>query len=182
MSTELHRTSIPGVFEVRSAVFKDERGTFLCGYRREDPIYTEIWGGRSIAQVNISHTHKVGTVRGIHLQASPHGEAKLVRCLEGVVWDVVVDLRKGSPTYRQWHSVRLSPDLCNALFIPEGCGHGFQVLEQRSRLLYLHSGAWVPDAETGVRWNDPSLGIAWPLKTVGLSPRDSDLPYLSTQE
>ena len=137
------------------------------------------WGDRGIAQVNLSRTEAVGTIRGLHLQAEPHSEAKLVRCLRGRVWDVAVDLRQDSATYGQWHAVELSPDQGNALLIPEGCAHGFQVLEPGSELLYLHSGAWEPEAETGVRWDDPTLAIAWPLPAGGLSERDCSLPRLS---
>jgi dTDP-4-dehydrorhamnose 3,5-epimerase len=130
--------------------------------------------------VNLSRTEEVGTIRGLHLQAPPHSEAKLVRCLRGRVWDVAVDLRPGSATRGRWHAVELSPDRGNALLIPEGCAHGFQVLEAGSELLYLHSGAWVPEAETGVRFDDPQLAIPWPLPPLGLSGRDQALPLLGS--
>ena len=112
------------------------------------------------------------------LQAPPHSEAKRVRCLRGRVWDVAVDLRPGSPTWGQWHAVELSPGAANALLIPEGCAHGFQVLEPGSELLYLHSGAWVPEAEPGVRFDASQLAIGWPLPPQGLSERDLALPLL----
>ena len=101
-----------------------------------------------------------------------------MRCLRGRVWDLAVDLRQTSPTYCQWHALELSPEQGNALVVPEGCAHGFQVLEPGSELLYLHSGPWVPEAETGVRWDDPNLAIAWPLPLSALSDRDSNLPFL----
>jgi dTDP-4-dehydrorhamnose 3,5-epimerase len=138
------------------------------------------WGVRPIAQVNLSRTEAVGTVRGLHLQAPPHSEAKLVRCLRGRIWDVAVDLRPGSATYGQWHAVELSPSAANALLIPEGCAHGFQVLEPGSELLYLHSGVWVSEAETGVRFDDRRLAIPWPLPPTGLSERDLGLPLLES--
>jgi dTDP-4-dehydrorhamnose 3,5-epimerase len=138
------------------------------------------WADRGIAQVNLSRTEAVGTIRGMHLQADPHSESKLVRCLRGRVWDVAVDLRQDSATYLHWHAVELSPDQSNALLIPEGCAHGFQVLEPGSELLYLHSGAWKPEAETGVRWDDPQLAIAWPLPVAEMSDRDRSLPFLHT--
>ena len=140
------------------------------------------WGDRVISQVNHSRTEVVGTVRGLHLQAPPHSEAKLVRCLRGRVWDVAVDLRPGSATWGRWHATELSPDRGNALLIPEGCAHGFQVLEAGSELLYLHSGAWVPEAETGVRFDDPQLAIQWPLPPLGLSGRDHGLPLLKSRQ
>ena len=107
-------------------------------------------------------------------------EAKLVRCLRGRVWDVVVDLRPDSVAFGCWHAVELYPDASNALLIPEGCAHGFQVLDPCSELLYLHSGDWIPSAETGVRFDDPQLAISWPLPPVGLSDRDLALPLLES--
>ena len=112
--------------------------------------------------------------------APPHSEAKLVRCLHGRVWDLAIDLRPSSPTHGQWHAVDLSPGAANALLIPEGCAHGYQVLEPGSELLYLHSGVWMPEAETGVRFDDPQLSIPWPLPPLGLSERDLALPLLES--
>ena len=102
-----------------------------------------------------------------------------MRCLRGRVWDVAVDLRPESLTFGQWHAVELTPAAANALLIPEGCAHGFQVLEPSSELLYLHAGAWVPEAEMGVHCCDPQLAIAWPLAPIGLSARDQRLPPLA---
>ena len=102
-----------------------------------------------------------------------------MRCIRGRVWDVAVDMRSGSPSYGFWHACELSPEKGNALFIPEGCAHGFQVLEAGSELLYMHSGNWVLEAETGVLFNDPLLSIAWPLPPIGLSERDLAFPLLS---
>ncbi len=175
-----HPTPIQGVLELRTQPFADHRGAFLNAFRAAEPTFQEAWGDRGIAQVNLSRTEAVGTVRGLHLQRAPSSEAKLVRCLRGRVWDVAVDLRADSHTYGRWHAVELSPDQGNALLIPEGCAHGFQVLEPGSELLYLHSGAWVPEAETGLRFDDPRLAIAWPLPPLGLSERDLGLPLLES--
>jgi dTDP-4-dehydrorhamnose 3,5-epimerase len=179
MPAELRHTPINGVFELLAQPFADHRGAFLNAFRAQELAYMGSWGDRGIAQVNLSRTEAVGTIRGLHLQAEPHSEAKLVRCLRGRVWDVAVDLRQDSPTYRYWHAVELSPEQGNALLIPEDCAHGFQVLQPGSELLYLHSGAWEPQAETGVRWDDPQLAIAWPLPAGELSERDRGLPLLS---
>ena len=179
MPAELLRTPINGVFELKARPYADHRGSFLNAFRGQEPAFMRSWGDRGIAQVNLSRTEAVGTIRGLHLQVEPHSEAKLVRCLRGRVWDVAVDLRQDSATYGQWHAVELSPDQGNALLIPEGCAHGFQVLEPGSELLYLHSEAWEPEAETGVRWNDPTLAITWPLPVADLSDRDRSLPRLS---
>jgi len=178
MPAELIRTPINGVFELLAHPFADHRGAFLNAFRAQELAFMSAWGDRAIAQVNLSRTKAVGTIRGLHLQAEPHSEAKLVRCLRGRAWDVAVDLRKNSATYCHWHAVELSPEQSNALLIPEGCAHGFQVLEAASELLYLHSGAWEPEAETGVRWDDPQLAIAWPLPAADLSDRDRSLPIL----
>ena len=179
MPAELRSTPIQGVFELRTHPFVDSRGAFLNAFRAYDESFTGSWRNRAISQVNLSRTQAVGTIRGLHLQSEPHREAKLVRCLKGKVWDVAVDLRVSSSTYLQWQAVELSPQHCNALLIPEGCAHGFQVLEPDSELLYLHSGAWMPQAESGLRWNDPQLAITWPLRATQLSERDLSLPLLS---
>jgi dTDP-4-dehydrorhamnose 3,5-epimerase len=178
MPTEVRATAIAGVMELIGQPFTDHRGAFLNAFRAQEPSFAQGWGNRPIAQVNLSHTEGVGTIRGLHQQAPPHSEAKLVRCLHGRVWDVAVDLRSGSATFGHWHAVVLSAGSSNALLIPEGCAHGFQVLEASSELLYLHSGKWVPEAETGVRFNDPRLAISWPLSPKGLSERDLMLPML----
>lgn len=179
MSSKAFSTRIAGIFEIVTHPFVDNRGVFLNAFRTQDLSFTGVWRERPIAQVNLSQTNTVGAIRGLHLQAYPHGEAKLVRCLRGRVWDVAVDLRKDSETFGQWHSIELTPQNGKALFIPEGCAHGFQVLEPDSELLYLHSGEWVQTAETGVRWDDADLAIAWPLPPKELSARDRSLPLLS---
>ena len=178
MATELRPTPLADVFELVGVPFADHRGAFLNAFRGSEAAWMASWGDRQIAQVNLSRTEVVGTVRGIHFQRAPHSEAKLVRCLRGRVWDVAVDLRSTSATYRRHHAVELCPDQGNALLIPEGCGHGFQVLAATSELLYLHSGAWVPEAESGVRFDDPQLSIPWPLPPLGLNERDLALPLL----
>ncbi len=180
MSVALRQTPIAGLVEVLATPFADHRGAFLNVFRRQEPVFAACWGDRDLAQVNISRTEQRGAIRGMHLQSPPYGEAKLVRCLRGRVWDVAVDLRRPSPSFGQWHAVELSPENANGLLIPEGCAHGFQVLEAGSELLYLHSGAWVAEAETGVRFNDPALAIAWPLPPLGLSERDRNLPLLES--
>ena len=179
MSAELRQTFIQGVFELLSHPFMDSRGAFLNAFRAQEEAFIGSWSDRGIAQVNLSSSQLVGTIRGLHMQAPPHCEAKLVRCIKGRVWDVAVDLRAKSSTYGQWHAVELTPESANALLVPEGCAHGFQVLDPGSDLLYLHSGPWVPGVDKGVRWDDPQLGICWPLPPTELSDRDRSLPLLS---
>lgn len=181
MSVEVQFTSIPGLTYLTGIPHVDHRGSFLNAFRSNDPAFVNIWGPRHVSQVNISTTECVGVVRGLHFQAGQsHGDAKIVRCLSGRVWDVAVDLRITSPTFGRWYATELSAAAANALCIPEGCAHGFQVLEARSSLLYLHSADWVSEAETGVRFDDPTLDIRWPLKPEGLSVRDLALPSLKS--
>lgn len=137
-----------------------------------------IVGSRQIVQINHSRTQTVGAVRGLHYQRPPHAEMKLVRCLKGRVWDVAVDLRAGSPTLLQWHAEELTPNNARMLVITEGCAHGFQALEADSELLYLHTAFYAPEAELGVCFDDPRLGIAWPLPVTELSDRDRHHPSL----
>lgn len=179
MSTEFIPTTVKDVFEIRGSTFKDHRGAFINIFRKHEDSFMSVWSEKSIAQVNLSITENIGTIRGLHMQSEPHSEAKIVRCVFGRVWDVVVDLRPESSTYAQWYAVELAPSFGNGILIPEGCAHGFQVLESNSQLIYLHSGAWSPEAETGVRWNDPHLKIAWPLPVDNISSRDAELPFLN---
>jgi dTDP-4-dehydrorhamnose 3,5-epimerase len=169
-------TGIEGVQEIRRLPFGDHRGRFLNVYRRED--WQEIWGDRPIEQLNLSQSPRPGTIRGLHLQRGFPAEVRLVTCVQGRVWDVAVDLRPESPSRGRWHAVELSAEAGNSLLIPTGCAHGFQVLESHSQLLYVHAAAYRPQDETGVRWNDPDLGVAWPLEPTEMSERDRLLPLL----
>ena len=179
MSTELRNTPLNGLVELLGSISCDNRGAFFNAFRAYETSFIDSWGDRGISQVNLSRSEAVGTVRGLHFQSSPYSEAKLVRCLKGKVWDLAVDIRSDSDTYGCWHGIELSPEIGNALFIPEGFAHGFQVLEPGSELLYLHSGPWVPESEKGIRWNDPHLSISWPLPVTELSDRDSCLPFFN---
>lgn len=177
MSFDLRETPLPGVWLVGCRAHRDHRGAFLNVFRAEEHAFQEAWGTRKVAQVNVSRTGQVGSIRGLHFQAVPHSDAKMVCCLKGRVWDVAVDLRTDSPTYGSWHGLELSAKLASALLIPEGCAHGFQVLDPDSELLYIHSGPWVAEAERGIRWNDPGLAIEWPLPVTVISERDHSLPF-----
>lgn len=164
-------TPIDGVIRVDTTMHTDARGAFARLYcERELASFIE---HRRIVQVNLSRTSRVGAVRGMHFQYPPHCEMKLIRCVRGRVWDVAVDLRRRSSTFLKWHAEVLSPEGTAMMVIPEGCAHGFQVLEPESELLYLHTAAYAPDAESGVRVDDGRLGIAWPLPISHLSARDA---------
>jgi dTDP-4-dehydrorhamnose 3,5-epimerase len=126
----------------------------------------------------VSWNRARGTVRGLHYQAAPHEEAKLVRCTRGAIHDVAVDLRPGSPTRHRWIAVELTGDNRRMLFVPEGVAHGFQTLVDDTEVFYQISRAYHPDAQRGVRWHDPTLGIAWPVPEAIVSARDAALPLL----
>ncbi len=156
---------------VETEPFTDHRGSFARLYCARE--LAEVIGERNIVQINHSCTTAVGAVRGLHFQRPPFAEMKLVRCLKGRVWDLAADLRTGSPTFLQWHAEELTPGNARMLVIPEGCAHGFQVLEANSELLYLHTAFHTPEAEDGVPYNDARLAINWPLPVTDLSRRDA---------
>lgn len=174
---KITQTALPGVVVVETTPFADHRGAFACLYDEHD--LAPVIGGRRIAQINHSRTSTVGAVRGMHFQYPPHAEMKLVRCLRGRVWDVAADLRAGSSAFLRWHAEELTPDNARMLVVPEGCAHGFQVLESDSELLYLHTALYVPEAEGGVSCHDLRLGIRWPLPVEGLSRRDRSFPPIA---
>ena len=173
----IKQLSIDGLFEICAIENSDSRGSFINIFRENNILFREVWGDRKISQVNISNNIKVGSIRGLHFQSYPYEDAKIVRCLNGKIWDVAVDLRVDSETYCQWFSITLSPEKLNALFIPEGFAHGFQVLKPNSQLLYFHSQNWVPEYEKGYRWNDLKFKINWPLPLTEISSKDQLLPY-----
>jgi dTDP-4-dehydrorhamnose 3,5-epimerase len=169
-------TNIKGVVVVKFEQVSDHRGQFQRLFCND--TLSQMLDGRKIVQINRSCTYRVGTVRGLHFQRPPYAELKMIQCLRGRVWDVVVDLRAGSPTLLHWHSEVLSPDQHKMIVIPEGCAHGFQILESNSQLLYFHTAPYQPEAEGGVPFNDPLLEIRWPLNAVDLSSRDQQHPPL----
>jgi dTDP-4-dehydrorhamnose 3,5-epimerase len=168
-------TCVHGAFVVELDRHADERGFFA---RIWDPDELEEAGlPRALAQASISRSTRAGTLRGLHFQRAPHAEAKLVRCVGGSVFDVVLDLRPESPTYLDWHAVELTRDNGRALFIPKGCAHGFRTLEDDTEILYLISHAHVPSAASGVRWDDPAFAIVWPeAQSRILNDRDATWP------
>lgn len=136
---------------------------------------------KPVAQVNYTVTLRRGTVRGLHFQRPPHGEAKLVTCLRGHVFDVTVDLRAGSPTFLQWHAEELTGSNSRSLLIPEGFAHGFQTLSEHCELLYVHSAPFVASSEGGINAGDKAIGVDWPLPIAELSERDASHPFLDTE-
>ena len=174
MPFNIRNTPIPDLVVAESQPISDQRGSFMRLFCAKE--LAELLGGRTIAQINHSLTRRAGTVRGLHFQKPPYAEMKLVRCLKGRVWDVAVDLRPESATRLQWHGEELGADNGRMMIIPEGFAHGFQSLEDNSELLYLHTHAYTPAAEGGLRYNAPRLAIGWPLVPAGMSARDLALP------
>lgn len=170
-------TPMAGVKRVVLNPYSDSRGTFTRWFCEQELM--SALDGRHIAQANHSHTEQIGTVRGLHYQVPPHSEMKLVRCIRGKVYDVVVDLRRNSDTFLRWHSFELSDQSPEMLVIPEGFAHGFQVLEAGSELLYLHTAVYAPDSESGLRFDDPVLGINWPMPPEGVSDRDRSHSFIT---
>ncbi len=166
----IEHSYLNGAAIITAEPHEDERGTFNRCYCAEE--LTELMGERQIIAVNHSKSNHVGTIRGIHYQRPPYAEVKMVRCLKGKVFDVMVDLRSDSDTFLQWHGEIISSLNHKTLFIPEGFGHGFQVLVSESELLYLHTASFNQEAEGGVLYNDPAINIEWPLIVTEISERD----------
>ena len=174
---DLRETRLPGLHVVSSVRNRDHRGSFARWFCVAD--LASLLQERRIAQINHSVTHSAGALRGMHFQYPPAAEMKLVRCIRGAVFDVAIDLRQGSESFLRWHGETLTADSDQMLVIPEGFAHGFQALEEESELLYLHTHAYSPLLEGGVRFDDPALGIEWPLRPVELSDRDLSFAPLS---
>ena len=170
--------SIPGAYHVEIDPFEDERGLFARAWCRDEFAAHGLTA--SFVQANLAQSRRAGTLRGLHYQVAPHAEAKLVRCVRGAVYDVIVDLRPDSPAYRQWHAERLTAERRNALYAPPGCAHGYQTLVDDTELFYLVSAAYAPDAERGLRYDDPGLAIDWPLDVTVVSDKDQSWPELSS--
>jgi dTDP-4-dehydrorhamnose 3,5-epimerase len=175
---EFTKTTIAGVFEIMLSSFADERGQFSRLFCQEE-LLRKTGMNRSIVQVNHSINKMAGTVRGLHFQYPPHAETKLIRCLKGRVFDVAVDVRKGSPTFLKWQAIELSPEKNNMICIPEGCAHGFQTMEADSELIYFHTAYYHPGSEGALRFDDPAIGITWPLDPVHVSEKDKNYLLLT---
>ena len=159
--------------------YGDQRGWFSETFRL-DRFSAQI-GPVAFVQDNQSFSQEVGTLRGLHFQLPPHGQAKLVRCLAGAIFDVVVDIRHGSPTYGQWRGVELSADNGKQLYIPAGFAHGFMSLVPNTMIFYKVTDYYAPDCDRGLAWDDPSIGIDWPLsgRQPVLSAKDQQQPLLN---
>ncbi len=157
---------------------EDARGFFARAWCAEE--YEQHGLDTALAQCSISFNHKRGTLRGMHWQAEPHGEVKVVRCTAGAIYDVIVDVRPESPTFRKWIGVELSASNRRMLYIPKGFAHGFQTLADDTEVFYFISAFYAPDAARGARYNEPAFGIAWPLPVSVIAAKDEAWPDYQT--
>ena len=176
----LKETKLKGAFIIEMEPLEDERGFFARSFCQKE--FAKHGLNPRIAQCNISYNKKRGTLRGMHYQVAPYEEARLVSCISGAIYDVIIDLRPNSPTYCQWVSVELAAHRSalaapsKMLYIPEGFAHGFQTLEDNTEVFYQMSEFYVPGYTRGIRWNDPAFGIQWPPDERIISERDQNHP------
>jgi dTDP-4-dehydrorhamnose 3,5-epimerase len=166
-------TELAGVVVLEPEEVLDERGSFARLWCRQE--LAEYGIDFAPVQISLSSNTRRGTLRGLHFQAEPHPEGKLVSCTRGAAFDVAVDLREGSPTYGKWTAVELDAGSHRTVYIPAGVAHGFQTLEDNTELLYLISEYYEPKLQRGIRWDDPTLAIEWPLEPTAISDRDRSL-------
>jgi dTDP-4-dehydrorhamnose 3,5-epimerase len=173
-------TKIPGVVEIRIEPRCDERGFFARSWCRRE--FERNGLNPALAQCNISFNERKGTLRGMHFNAAPDAEAKVVRCTKGRLYDVAIDLRPGSPTFKQWVAVVLSAEERNMLYVPEGCAHGFLTMEDQTEVFYQMSDFYKPDVARGVRWDDPAFRICWPASVAVISGKDLSYPDFESDD
>jgi dTDP-4-dehydrorhamnose 3,5-epimerase len=174
---KLIETPLPGAYVVELEPLRDERGWFARTF--DVAAFASLGLDAAVVQCNTSFNERAGTLRGMHFQTEPHGEPKLVRCTRGAIYDVIVDLRPDSPAFRRWFGIELSAGGTASLFAPAGLAHGFQTLEDASEVHYQMGHEYVPEAASGVRWNDPAFGIDWPDPPPAgrvISERDASYP------
>jgi len=170
-------TPLTGAYVIELEPFRDERGIFARTFCQKE--FARIGFDKPIVQINHSVTKQKGAIRGLHYQRPPACEIKIIRCIQGVVFDVMVDLRAGSPTFLKWHSVELSKENMRMVYIPEGFAHGFQTLTENAELIYHHSEFYSPECEGLLRFSDPALAICWPLPVNMTSLKDQNCPLIN---
>jgi len=170
-----HPLKIAGAFEIEVEPIADNRGFFTRVFSHPEAQACGFQPG--VVQVNNSFNHKRGTLRGLHYQVPPAQESKIVRVIQGELWDVILDMRKDSPTFGQWQGVTLSATKRNMVLVPGGCAHGILTLTDNTEMLYLVSAQYAPEQERGLRWNDPRFAIDWPIEPVVLSDKDRNTPF-----
>ena len=170
-------TPLKGVFIIEPEPFEDTRGMFSRIFCKKE--FQSISFVKNIMQVNHSITVEKGAIRGVHFQRPPMAEIKMVKCLRGSVFDVIIDLRKDLPTFLKWHGETLSAENMKMMYVPEGFAHGFQTMESNSELLYFHTEFYSPEHEEAVRYDDPLINIQWPMEITDISEKDRNHPLLS---
>ncbi|MEP9365966.1 dTDP-4-dehydrorhamnose 3,5-epimerase family protein [Xanthobacter sp. VNH20] len=170
----IHPTPLAGVMQVYASPHTDDRGLFARTFCAD--LFAANGLESSFRQASTSWNPHIGTLRGLHLQMAPKGEVKLVRATRGRVFDVTVDLRPDSPSYRAWVAIELDAARRNAVYIPEGCAHGYMTMEAGCEVSYLISQPYDPDSARTFRWNDPAFGIRWPDEPYIISPKDAEAP------
>ncbi len=173
---KIENTKLEGLYVLQPVIYKDDRGSFARVFCEKE--LGEVLDGENIKQINHSITDKKGTVRGMHFQYAPHAEVKIIKCLKGKVFDIVVDIRKGSKTFLEQFSIELSAENKTMLYIPKGFAHGFQTLEDSSELFYLHTNIYTPSNEGTLNIRDPLLSINFPLDIINLSKKDNEQIFI----
>jgi len=163
-----------GAFLIEPEYFEDERGFFARTWCKRE--FEQHCLSSELVQCNISFNRQRGTLRGMHYQSAPYEEIKLVRCTKGAIYDVIIDLRPGSQTFREWFSLELTEDNRKMLYIPEGFAHGFLTLKDNTEVIYQMSEFYAPGHAKGVRWNDPAFNIMWPMDVKVISEKDKKIP------
>lgn len=171
---KFYETPLKGAFEIELEKRGDDRGFFARFFCVNE--FTEAGLETDIVQINNSLSRDKGTLRGIHYQLAPKAETKIVRCIKGALFDVIIDLRESSETFGKWHSVELTAENRKMLYVPKGFGHGFLTLEENTEALYLVTEFYAPELERGIRWNDPYFNIKWKADPVVISDKDKNHP------
>lgn len=169
-------TPLSGAYIIELEPFQDSRGLFARTYCKRE--FKEIGHDREFVQFNHSANTNKGTLRGMHYQVPPSAEIKLIRCIRGVVYDVIIDVRYGSSTFLKYYGVELSEENMKMIYIPEGFAHGFQTLEDNTKMIYHHTQYYTPENEKAIRFNDPLINISWPLEPVNLTEKDKTHPLI----
>jgi dTDP-4-dehydrorhamnose 3,5-epimerase len=171
---KFNETGLQGAIIVEIEKLQDQRGFFARSWCKRE--FEQYGLDASLVQANVSYNHRKGTLRGMHFQVEPHGETKLVRCTQGAIYDVIIDLRQDSPTYRKWVGVELTADNFRMLFVPKMFAHGFQTLAEESVVTYQVGQFYTPGSERGIRFDDPAFQIQWPLEVGVISDKDKSWP------
>ena len=169
-------TPLQGSYLIKLQPIQDERGFFVRTFCKKE--FEEIGHEKEFVQMNQSYNKQKGTLRGMHYQLPPHQEIKLVRCIAGSVYDVIIDLRKDSPTYLHYFGAELSAENFCMMYVPEGFAHGFQTLADHTSLLYQHTAFYAPGSEAGLRFDDQRIAITWPMSPTCISEKDQQYPYV----